>query len=129
MATAARPRILVVDDDLTIRTTFANILDGEGYEVTAVPDGTEAVQIAARQPFDAVLLDLFMPEMDGITALRYLRSLVPEAAVVIMSAYVEPEREAEAFRLGAAAVVAKPPDLDQLLGYFRTLTHRSQSSA
>jgi CheY-like chemotaxis protein len=129
MASPGRPRILVVDDDLTIRSTFANILDGEGYEVAVVPDGNAAVQVAARQRFDAVLLDLFMPGMDGITALRHLRHLVPEAAIVIMSAYVEPEREAEAFRLGAAAVLAKPPDLDELLGYFRALTHRSQPLA
>ncbi len=129
MASRERPRILVVDDDRGIRATFAQILDGEGYEVAAAPDGLEAVRLAADRRFDAILLDLFMPEMDGMTALRHLRELAPEAAIVILSAYVEPERAAEAYRLGAAAVLAKPPDLEELLSFFHTHTRRSESPA
>jgi CheY-like chemotaxis protein len=122
MATRERPRILVVDDDVVIRATFANIFDGEGYEVTAAPDGTEAVRLAGSQRFDAILLDLFMPEMDGMTALRHLRTRAPGAAIVILSSYVEPDREAEALRLGAAAVLTKPPDLEELLGFLHKVT-------
>jgi CheY-like chemotaxis protein len=124
MATRERPRILVVDDDLVIRATFANIFDGEGYEVSAAPDGTEAVRLAGTQVFDAILLDLFMPEMDGMAALRHLRTLAPGAAIVILSSYVETDREVEALRLGAAAVLTKPPDLDELLDFFHEVTRR-----
>jgi CheY-like chemotaxis protein len=124
MASGQRPRVLVVDDDLTIRATFADILGGEGYEVTAAPDGPEAVRLAARQRFDAILLDLFMPGMDGLTALPLLRDLAPDTGIVIVSAYIEPDRAAEAFRLGAAAVLTKPPNLDELLACFRDLTAR-----
>jgi CheY-like chemotaxis protein len=122
MASGQRPRVLVVDDDLAIRVTFADILSGEGYDVTAAPDGSEAMRLAAGQPFDAVLLDLFMPGMDGLTVLPLLRALAPATSIVIVSAFVEPDRAAEAFRLGAAAVLAKPPNLDELLACFRGLT-------
>ena len=124
MASGQRPRVLVVDDDLAIRATFADILSGEGYDVTAAPDGAEAMRLAAGQPFDAVLLDLFMPGMDGLTVLPLLRALAPATSIVIVSAFVEPDRAAEAFRLGAAAVLAKPPNLDELLACFRGLTAR-----
>jgi CheY-like chemotaxis protein len=124
MASGERPRVLVVDDDLAIRVTFADILSGEGYAVTAAPDGPEAMRLAAGQPFDAVLLDLFMPGMDGLAVLPLLRALAPATSIVIVSAFVEPDRAAEAFRLGAAAVIAKPPNLDELLECFRGLTAR-----
>jgi CheY-like chemotaxis protein len=124
MASGQRPRVLVVDDDLTIRATFADILGGEGYEVTAAPDGREAMRLAAGQRFDAILLDLFMPGMDGLTVLPLLRDLAPRTGIVIVSAYIEPDRVAEALRLGAAAVLAKPPNLDELLACFRDVTAR-----
>ncbi len=119
-----RPRVLVVDDDRTIRATFADILSGEGYEVAAARDGREAVHLAAAEPFDAILLDVFMPGMDGLAALRELRVLAPATAVVVLSAYAEAWTAKEATRLGAAAVLGKPPDLDALLACFRGLTGR-----
>lgn len=129
MASRERPRIPVVDDDLAIRVTVAQILDGEGYEVAAAPDGLEAVRLAANHRLDAILLDLFTPEMDEMTALRHLRELAPGAAVVILSTHVEPERAAQAYRLGAAAVLAKPPDLEERLSFFHRHTRRSESPA
>jgi CheY-like chemotaxis protein len=124
MASGQRPRVLVVDDDLTIRATFSDILGGEGYDVTAAPDGREAVRLAAGQRFDAILLDLFMPGMDGLTALPLLRAVAPETGIVIVSAFVEPHHAGEALCLGAAAVLPKPPNLDELLACFRGLTAR-----
>jgi CheY-like chemotaxis protein len=124
MASGQRPRVLVVDDDPTIRVTFADILRGEGYEVAVASDGRDAVSLAAGQRFDAILLDLFMPGMDGLTALPLLRAQRPGTAIVFVSAFVEPEREAQAYRLGAAAVLSKPPNLEELLACFRGLTAR-----
>jgi two-component system, NtrC family, nitrogen regulation response regulator NtrX len=129
MASRERPRILVVDDDSAIRVTFARILEGEGYDVVPARDGLEALRLAASHWHDAVPLDLFMPEMDGLTALRHLRELAPDAAVVILSAHIEPERRDEALRLGAAAVLAKPPDLEELLSFFHEHTRPSESPA
>jgi CheY-like chemotaxis protein len=118
-----RPRILVVDDDAAITATFENILAGEGYRVATATDGDQAIDLAAREPFDVVLLDLVMPGIDGLDALRRLREVAPRARIVILSAYIEPDREAEAFRLGAEAVLSKPPDLSKLLRFLGDLTH------
>lgn len=117
-----QPRILVVDDDAAITTTFENILVGEGYDVATAIDGPRAVDLARRERFEIILLDLVMPGIDGLTTLRQLREVAPDARVVILSAYIEPAREAEALRLGAVAVLAKPPELAKLLRFFDELT-------
>jgi len=116
-----RPRILVVDDDAAITATFESILVGEGYDVRTATDGVEAIGLARRERFDVVLLDLVMPGIDGLAALRQLREVAPQARIIILSAYIEPDREAEAFRLGAEAVLSKPPDLTKLLRYLGEL--------
>jgi len=77
-----RSRILVVDDDAAITATFENILAGEGYRVATATDGDQAIDLAARQPFDVVLLDLVMPGTDGLDALRRLREVAPRARIV-----------------------------------------------
>jgi CheY-like chemotaxis protein len=116
-----RTRILIVDDDAAITATFENILSGEGYDVATATDGDQAIDLAAREPFDVVLLDLVMPGIDGLDALRRLRQVAPRARIIILSAYIEPHREAEAFRLGAEAVLSKPPDLNKLLRFLGEL--------
>jgi CheY-like chemotaxis protein len=117
----SRTRILIVDDDAAITATFENILGGEGYDVATATDGDQAIDRAAREPFDVVLLDLVMPGIDGLDALRRLRKVAPRARIIILSAYIEPDREAEAFRLGAEAVLSKPPDLNKLLRFLGEL--------
>jgi CheY-like chemotaxis protein len=124
VALVSRPRILVVDDDLAITATFENILGGEGYEVVTAGGGQEAIDACRRAPVDLVLLDLIMPRMDGLEVLRRLREVAPAARIVILSAYIEPDREAEALRLGASAVLAKPPDLGKLLRFLTELAQR-----
>jgi CheY-like chemotaxis protein len=126
-APAGRPRILIVDDDAAITATFENILGGEGYDVATATDGDDAIDLAARRPFDVVLLDLVMPGIDGLDALRRLRKVAPRARIIILSAYIEPDREAEAFRLGAEAVLSKPPDLNKLLRFLGELTQSGHS--
>jgi CheY-like chemotaxis protein len=110
-----------VDDDAAITATFENILGGEGYDVATATDGDRAIELAARERFDVVLLDLVMPGIDGLDALRRLRGAAPRARIIILSAYIEPDREAEAFRLGAEAVLSKPPDLNKLLRFLGEL--------
>jgi CheY-like chemotaxis protein len=122
MTAARRPRILVVDDDPAITSTFQNILGAEGYEVATATEGAQAVLLATREPCDVVLLDLVMPGLDGLEVLRRLSGVAPDCRVVILSAYIEPEREAEAFRLGAFAVLSKPPELAKLLRLLADLT-------
>ncbi len=128
MSEARRRRVLVVDDDAAITATFEKILRGEGYEVMTATDGEEAIELARQSPFDFVLLDLVMPRMDGLTALRYLNTVAPDARVVILSAYLGRNWEAEALRLGAAAVLPKPPDIPKLLKLCDELTRRGTAA-
>jgi CheY-like chemotaxis protein len=127
METLARPRILVVDDDAAIIATFESILRGEGFDVATASDGSQAVARARREHFDVVLLDLVMPGIDGLVTLRELRQVAPHSRVVILSAYIEPDREAEAFRLGAVAVLPKPPELQKLLRFLNELARSERS--
>jgi CheY-like chemotaxis protein len=120
-----RPRrILVVDDDAAITSSFEKILRGEGYDVATATDGVEAIELAREHPFDFVLLDLVMPRMDGLTTLHHLNTVAPQARVVILSAHLGRNWEAEALRLGAAAVFAKPPDIPKLLRLCDELSRR-----
>ncbi|MBI4011187.1 MAG: response regulator [Candidatus Rokubacteria bacterium] len=115
MSEERRRRILVVDDDAVITSTLEKILRGQGYEVATATDGVEAIELARATPFDFVVLDLVMPRMDGLTTLHYLTTVAPKARVLILSAHLGRNWEAEALRLGAAAVLPKPPDIPKLL--------------
>ena len=119
----------MVDDDAHITATFEKILQGEGYEVATATDGVEAIELARQSAFDFVLLDLVMPRMDGLTTLHYLNSVAPAARVVILSAHLGRNWEAEALRLGAAAVMAKPPDIPKLLRLCDDLTRQAPAQS
>ena len=75
----ARTRILIVDDDETVRLSYLRSLAGARYNVAAVWDGTEALRAMEEQPFDVVLLDLRMPGMDGMSVLKAIKERWPES--------------------------------------------------
>lgn len=122
MAWKERPRLLVVDDDPQITSTFEAILRSEGYGVVTASDGREALELVTQSPFDVVLLDLLLPDIDGWTVLRRIRDIRPTARVMILCADVDAEGTIEAFRLGAVEVLLKPPDVDKLLRFLDDLT-------
>ncbi len=126
MASTGRPRVLVVDDDPELTSTFKAILCSEGYDVATAGDGAEALQLVCQESFDLILLDLLLPGMDGWTILKHLRELAPTARVVILCADVDPDGEVEAFRLGAVDVFLKPPDVHKLLRFVDELTRRPE---
>jgi DNA-binding NtrC family response regulator len=122
MASKERPGLLVVDDDPEIISSFEAILRSEGYEVTTARDGREALERVAQSPFDVVLLDLLLPDMDGWAVLQRVREIRPGSRVVILCADVDAEGAVEAFRLGAVDVLLKPPDVDKLLRFLDEMT-------
>ena len=123
------PSILIVDDEPDITRTFAQILRTEGYDVMTAPNGPTALAILRDHPVDVMLLDLAMPGMDGLAVLRAIRTLPMHTAVVVISAHIEPAGEAEAKRLGAAAVLSKPPNIGELLRLCSELSHHSPRKA
>ena len=101
-------RVLVVDDEESIRRMLRLCLEGAGYRVTLAPSGEAAVAAAKRAPPDLALVDLRLGGMDGIAVTRALAQEVPTTAVVIMTAYATIDNAVDAMRAGAADYLPKP---------------------
>ena len=109
-------RVLVVDDEADIRALIQEILSDEGYDVTVAADANEARAERADKRFDLILLDIWMPDTDGITLLReWSESGDLKCPVVIMSGHGTVDTAVEATRLGAFDFVEKPLSLAKLL--------------
>jgi DNA-binding response OmpR family regulator/mono/diheme cytochrome c family protein len=109
-------RILVVDDDLTIRETVTEVLIRQGYAVTQAGTGQEAVDLARKGRFDLILLDLRLPDTDGLDVMRRVREFDDLALMVIMTAYPEVRTAISSLKAGAYDYLNKPFDLDDLKG-------------
>ncbi|MBT8094338.1 MAG: sigma-54 dependent transcriptional regulator [Gammaproteobacteria bacterium] len=112
----SNPHVLVVDDEADIRALIKDILSDEGYGVTVAANATDARKARDKRRFDLVLLDIWMPDTDGITLLReWAESGELSAPVVIMSGHGTVDTAVEATRLGAFDFVEKPLSLAKLL--------------
>lgn len=107
--------ILVADDEDAVRDSLAEVLQDEGYQVTAVADGTAAMAALETQEFDMVLSDLRMPGVDGLTLLRHTREYSPQTLVLLMTAFATVETAIEALRNGAQDYILKPVVFEDLL--------------
>jgi DNA-binding NtrC family response regulator len=103
-----KAKILVVDDDETVRRSYLRSLGGAFRNVEAAPDGDGALQAMEKARFDVVLLDLRMPGKDGIAVLKTMKQRWPESEVVVITGYPTIETAKEAVRLGAYDYLAKP---------------------
>src|SRR5262245_23498 len=104
--------VLVVDDDPTTHRLLREVLTHEGYQVETAGDGREALHKAEAILFDVVLLDIRIPELNGIEVLRELRHLSPEAVVIMMTAFGSIETAIETIQEGAYDYISKPLKLD-----------------
>jgi len=101
-------KILVIDDESIIRRSCERILAPDGFDVKSVPSGRDGIALLEQEAFDLILLDLKMPDMDGIDVLKEIMRVRPGAKVIIVSGYSTPETAAEAIELGASAYINKP---------------------
>jgi two-component system, NtrC family, nitrogen regulation response regulator GlnG len=108
-------RILVADDEDSLRWVLEKGLRQAGYEVVAVKDGTSALGAFEAEPFDVVFLDVRMPGLDGLTALGRLREIRGDACVVVMTAHGTMDTAIQAMQRGAYDYLGKPFDLDEVL--------------
>ena len=106
--------ILVVDDEEAIVSSLGSILQDEGYEVAVAKSGVEALKIYTVDPPDLMLLDIWMPEMDGLETLRRVKELVPTAQVMVMSGHGSIETAVKAIKLGAYDYIEKPLSLENV---------------
>jgi len=107
--------ILIAEDEEVLRQSLAELLEQEGYEVVHTANGRLAHEQALERPFDLVLTDVRMPEMDGITLLENIRRLAPQTPVLVLTAYGTVDSAVEAMRKGAADYLLKPIQFDDLL--------------
>ncbi|MBO2522087.1 MAG: response regulator [Clostridia bacterium] len=101
-------RILVVDDAAFMRMRLKTVLGEQGWEVLEASNGVEAIQMYEQHKPDLVMMDITMPEMDGLTALRAIREKDPNAKVVMCSALGQESTVIEAIKSGAKDFIVKP---------------------
>lgn len=107
--------ILVVDDAAFMRMRMSKILSEAGYDVIQAENGLEAVEKYRASKPDAVLMDITMPEMDGLTALKEIKSLDPAARVAMVTALGQQQIVLEAVKSGAKDFLVKPCEGDRVL--------------
>lgn len=115
MAPSSHGTILVADDDATIRGNLAMLLSAEGFEVVQAGNGRQAARTLAEPGVRLALLDLKMPELDGIGVLRECQLELEETPVIVITAYGGSQPAIEAMKLGAFDYITKPFDLDEVL--------------
>ena len=107
--------ILLADDEATFRETLSKVLREEGMNVTAVSNGTEAIEAIRKKPYDVAILDIQMPGADGIKVLAETMKVRPSTRVIIITAYGTVEMAVEAIKLGASEYVMKPVMFDDII--------------
>ena len=118
-------QILVIEDEPRILAFLARGLEAEGFRVDAADTGPMGLKQALASSYDAVILDLLLPGLDGLTILRELQQRVPELPVVIVSARSDLPTKLRGFGLGASDYLAKPFALDELVARLRVQLRRN----
>jgi two-component system chemotaxis response regulator CheY len=107
--------VLVVDDDRDLVESLSDILALHGWDVVRAFDGVQAIEQWRESGVDAVVMDIVMPRMNGVAALRAIRQADPEAVVVLTTGYAGSQLIAEAKAGGALRIIPKPVDVAELL--------------
>jgi two-component system response regulator PilR (NtrC family) len=122
----ASPRILIVDDEESLRELLGIMLGKEGYEVLTAVDRATASQALNRHAVDMVITDVKLPDGDGIEILRHVKAASPETAVIVMTAFGSTETAVAALKLGAHDYLVKPFDVDELRIVVRNALEKQQ---
>ncbi len=118
-------KILIVDDDKSIRRTLRDILEFEKYTVAEAADGLECLVKLRQDTFDIVILDIKMPKLDGMDTLERIQNLYPDCPVIMISGHGDINTAVEAVKKGAFDFIQKPPDLNRLLITLRNALDKS----
>ncbi|WP_299249545.1 sigma-54 dependent transcriptional regulator [uncultured Cytophaga sp.] len=119
------PKILIIDDERSIRSTLKEILEYEKYSVEEAKDGEEGLKMILENDYDVVLCDIKMPKMDGMEVLEKVYSSGKDIPFIMISAHGSIETAIDATRKGAYDFITKPPDLNRLLVSVRNAMDRS----
>ena len=107
-------KILVVDDNIDVLDTIADVLEAKGFHVVAAESGLKAIDQVKKADFDVALLDIVMPEINGVRTFREIKKISPRTKVIMMTGYSVDDRIREAIEEGALKVMYKPLNLEEL---------------
>lgn len=108
-------RILVIDDEESIRKSLAAVLEEKGYLVDTAENGKEAIEKSKTRPYNLALVDIRLPDMDGVQLLTAIKETIPKTVKIIITGYPSLENAIEAVNKGADAYIIKPFDMNKLL--------------
>ena len=115
MTSAEEIKVLLVDDEPHFVKLLAERLEGRGVNVETAGGGPEALDKVKDEPYDAIILDLLMPDMDGLETLKQLREINPDLQVILLTGHGTIDKGVEAMKLGAMDFVEKPADFKALM--------------
>jgi DNA-binding response OmpR family regulator len=119
-------RVLLVDDEKDFLDIMAERMGARGMEVSTATSAEDALKMVLKESYDAVIMDLMMPEMDGFKALKLFKETRPDIAIILLTANVPEEKCIEAIKLGAMDVIEKPADLNLLTQKIEEAKARNQ---
>lgn len=108
-------KVLIVDDEEVVRLSHLRSLQSANCNAKVAEDGLKAIQVMEEQAFDVILLDIRMPNLDGMEVLKTIKQRWPESEVVVITGYPTIESAKEAVRLGAHNYIAKPVGPDEVI--------------
>lgn len=118
-------KILIVDDEASIRRSLRDILEFEKYEVDDAKDGIECLAKVKQATYDVVLCDIKMPVLDGIEVLERIQAIQPDLPIILISGHADLDTAVEVVRKGAFDFISKPPDMNRLLITIRNALEKS----
>ena len=118
------PKVLIVDDEERFRTTLGKLLTVNGLDVKTVGSGRLALEELAQSSYDVILLDVKMPEMDGVETLAQIKKIDPNIEVIILTGHASVDVAVEIMRLGGYEYLLKPCPMDELMEKIETAHER-----
>ncbi len=118
--------VLVIDDEEIMREVLEALLTQEGYEVRLAPGGPEGLELARSMPFDAAIVDVMMPAMDGLTVLDELKKIDDDISVIMITAFASVDTAVAAMKRGAFDYITKPFKNDEVLVVLRNAVERQR---
>lgn len=115
MSDEINAKVLLVDDEEQFLKALSQRLTGRGMKIEAVNSGEDALRQAKGKDFDAIVLDLVMPGLDGLEVLKQLRQENPDLQIIMLTGHATVEKSVEAIKQGAVELLEKPVDMDKLL--------------
>jgi two-component system OmpR family response regulator len=128
-STEAPQRVLVIEDERKMATVLDRALGSAGFSVTAVGTGKHGLAALTGQPYALAILDLLLPDLDGVAVLARAKAVAPEIPIMVLSAVTDVRSKVVCLELGACDYVAKPCDLPELIARVRLRTRRPENGA